>query len=125
MLEMCLLIDLGHSFMIDSERLELILMYTKLSYGFLYGLNVFFVKSKKISKKSSVFGLTSTVTDSLQKLLLFVSDFFNLKTREIVNNSQTVISINPYSSVLIIPFSFYKINDLFPAFLIQGYHHLK
>ena len=118
---MCLLIDLGHSFMIDSERLELILMYTKLSYGFLYGLNVFFVKSKKISKKSSVFGLTSTVTDSLQKLLRFVSDFFNLKTREIANNSQTVISINPYSSVLIIPFSFYKINDLFPAFLIQGY----
>ena len=122
---MCLLTDLGHSFMIDSERLELILMYTKLSYGFLYGLNVFFVKSKKISKKSSVFGLTSTVTDSLQKLLLFASDFFNLKTREFANNSQTVISINPYSSVLIIPFSFYKKNDLFPAFLIQGYHHLK
>ena len=42
-----LLIDLGHSFMIDSERLKFILMYTKLSYGFLYGLNVFFVKSRK------------------------------------------------------------------------------
>ena len=44
---MRLLIDLGHSFMIDSERLKFILMYTKLSYGFLYGLNVFFVKSRK------------------------------------------------------------------------------
>ena len=65
---MRLLIDLGHSFMIDSERLKFILMYTKLSYGFLYGLNVFFVKSKKISTKSSVFGLTSTVTDSLHCL---------------------------------------------------------